>query len=414
MSRFNAWQSGTAVFAMLTLTTGAAMPLVSQAPAYAQSYQTQFSDVSPDYWAANFIQALSQRNIIRGFPDGSFHPNEPVTRAQFAAMVQQAFPKSPTRPTANFADVAANYWAMTAIQDAYTTGFLSGYPGNIFRPEQNIPRAQVLVSLANGLRYTSSNDPVNVLQVYNDAGSIPDWATGSIAAATERNIVVDYPDVSTLNPNRSATRAEVAAFIYQALSSSGQTAKIASPYIVGQSSSPTGSTTAQLPTGTEIRVRHQSEKILISPQEPKPVPLTLTVSQDVSSNGRVLIPAGSQVAGELRLEGEGTRFYANELVLSNGARLPLNATSDLVTRTQRVTKGANVGEILGGAALGAGAAAAITGLTGDRKVELVTVLGGGAAGAVAGYLLGRDSVTLLSVNPNTDLNLTLNSPLAVR
>ncbi|MBF2047160.1 MAG: S-layer homology domain-containing protein [Elainella sp. C42_A2020_010] len=407
MSRFNTWQSGTALFSMLALTAGAAAPLVAYAPVQAQ---TQFSDVSASYWAAGFIQELNQRNIIRGFPDGTFRPNDPVTRAQFAAMVRQAFSRAPMRQEARFVDVPNNYWGAAAIQDAYKTGFLSGYPGNVFRPEENIPRAQVLVSLANGLGYTASNSAGNVLQIYNDASAIPNWATNSIAAATEKKIVVNYPNVQTLNPNRAATRAEVAAFIYQAMVSMGQTAAISSPYIVGQASSPVVS---QLPAGTTLTVGHQAEKILVSLEEPKPVPLTLTLNRDVMMDGKVLIPANSQVVGEIRLEGEGARFYANELLV-NGSRLPLSATSAVVTKTQWVTRGANALEIIGGAALGAGAAAAITGLTGDREVELITVLGGGAAGALAGYFLGRDSVTLISINPNTDLNLTLSAPLAMR
>lgn len=407
MSRFRPVQSGTALFTMLALTAGAATPLVIQAPAQAQ---TSFSDVASGYWAEGFIQELSRRDVISGFPDGSFRPNDPVTRAQFAAMVRKAFSRSPIRQSAGFVDVPSSYWANTAIQDAYATGFLSGYPGNVFRPEEYIPRAQVLVSLANGLGYTPSNTSGSALQVYRDAGSIPNWAAGSISAATEKQIVVNYPNVDTLNPNRSATRAEVAAFIHQALVSAGQTASVASPYIVGQAvTSPN-----QIPSGTTLTVRHEAEKILLSPEEPDPVPLTLTIDRDVVSGGRVLIPANSRVMGELRLEGEGARFYAKDLVLSDNSTMPISATSALVTNTQRVSKGANVVEILAGAALGAGAAAAITGLTGDRVVEPETVLGGGAVGAVAGFLLGRDRVTLISINPNTDLALTLSAPLAMR
>jgi hypothetical protein len=407
MSRFRPMQSGTALFTMLALTAGAATPIVIQAPAQAQ---TSFSDVSSGYWAEGFIQELSRRNVISGFPDGSFRPNDPVTRAQFAAMVRKAFSRSQIRQSAGFVDVPSNYWANAAIQDAYATGFLSGYPGNVFRPEEYIPRAQVLVSLANGLGYTPSNTSGSALQVYRDAGSIPNWAAGSIAAATEKRIVVNYPNVDTLNPNRSATRAEVAAFIYQALVSAGQTASIASPYIVGE----TVTSSNQIPSGTTLAVRHEAEKILLSREEPNPVPLTLSLDRDVVHSGRVLIPANSRVAGELRLEGDGARFHAKELILSNNTTIPISATSALVTNTQRVTKGANVVEILAGAALGAGAAAAITGLTGDRVVEPETVLGGGAVGAVAGFLLGRDRVTLISINPNTDLALTLNAPLAMR
>lgn len=112
-----------------------------------------FSDVQ-NHWAQPFIEALAARDIIRGFPDGTFRPDLPVTRAQFAAIVNQAFPQAPVRSPIQFADVPVSHWAYNAIQQAYQIGFLQGYPNNIFSPEQNIPRAQVLVSLTNGLNFS--------------------------------------------------------------------------------------------------------------------------------------------------------------------------------------------------------------------------------------------------------------------
>ena len=196
------------------------------------STQTAFSDVSSNYWAAQFIQQLSQQGVIAGFPDGSFRPEEPVTRAQFAAMIDKAFPKAQQRTAINFADVPSNYWASSAIGQAYTIGFLSGYPGNRFEPNQAIPREQVLVSLANGLEYSPSGNTESTLQYFNDASNIASYARSPIAAATEKQIVVNYPNVKLLNPTATATRAQVAAFIYQALVSSNQASAINSPYVV--------------------------------------------------------------------------------------------------------------------------------------------------------------------------------------
>jgi hypothetical protein len=198
--------------------------------------QIAFSDVSSNYWAAQFIQQLSQRGVIAGFPDGRFRPEEPVTRAQFAAMVNKAFPKSQQRQAINFADVPSNYWAYSAIGQAYTIGFLSGYPGNRFQPNQAIPRQQVLVSLANGLGYTSGGNTENTLKYFNDASNIASYARRPIAAATQKQIVVNYPNVKSLNPTATATRAQVAAFIYQALVSSNQASTINSPYVVSNPS----------------------------------------------------------------------------------------------------------------------------------------------------------------------------------
>ncbi|MEH2235749.1 fasciclin domain-containing protein [Nostoc sp.] len=201
------------------------------------------SDVSSDYWAHPFIQALADNNVIAGFPDGSFRPNQAVTRAEFAALIQKAFGNQNRvrqLSAGGFSDVPANYWAASAIQSAYETGFLAGYPGNVFRPNQQIPRVQAIVALTSGLGLTSSSTGTSsdLSTYYNDASSIPDYAVSSVTAATQSNIVVNYPDVKQLNPQQPLTRAEAAALLYQALAKTGRVQPIASnlpatQYIVG-------------------------------------------------------------------------------------------------------------------------------------------------------------------------------------
>ncbi|MBD2465404.1 DUF1565 domain-containing protein [Oscillatoria sp. FACHB-1407] len=188
-----------------------------------------FTDVR-GHWAQAYIDALATRGIINGFPDGTFRPDAPVTRAQFAAIINKAFTPSPKRSEINFVDVRSDFWGRQAIQSAYQGQFLSGYPGQLFQPEQRIPRVQVVVSLASGLEL--STNEVGTINRYQDASQIPNWAVGAIAAATRQNIIVNYPVANRLNPNREATRAEVAAFVYQALVRAGQADPIPSPYIV--------------------------------------------------------------------------------------------------------------------------------------------------------------------------------------
>lgn len=196
--------------------------------------QVTFKDVPSNYWAQTFIQELASRNIIKGFPDGSFRPNEPVTRAQFAAILNQAMNKPTVRSNTIFTDVSSTNWAAPAIQKAYTTGFMSGYSSTTFRPNENISRVQILVSLANGLGYAPVKSTDATLQAYTDASTIPTYARNSVAAATENRLVVNYPSLKLLNPNQPSTRAEVAAFVYQALVRSGQIQAVSSPYIVNQ------------------------------------------------------------------------------------------------------------------------------------------------------------------------------------
>ncbi|NJR17769.1 MAG: beta-Ig-H3/fasciclin [Calothrix sp. CSU_2_0] len=210
---------------------------------------TSFSDVSQDYWASPFIQALAQRNIIVGFSDRTFKPEQPVTRAEFAAMIQKAFNQNSVRqlPAGGFSDVPANYWAEKAIQEAYETGFMSGYPQNRFQPNQRIAKVDAIVALGSGLGLTAS-DTSAVNTYFTDASAIPSYAVDRVAAATNANLIVNYPDIKVLNPQAALTRAEAAAHLYQALVRLGQVQPLASNvpaanYIVaGTASQGTGST----------------------------------------------------------------------------------------------------------------------------------------------------------------------------
>jgi len=321
--------------------------------------------------------------------------------------------KAAIRNGTTFVDVPSTYWANTAIQSAYTTGFLTGYPGSIFRPEQNIPREQVLTAISSGLNYSSSTATSTVLNYYNDASSISNFARDPIAAATVNNIVVNYPSLTTLNPVRNATRAEVAAFLYQALVKEGTAQALSSPYIVAQNQAPTP-VSFTIPAGTTIPVKYERDKILVTKDET--VPLTLTVDRNITtSTGTVLIPVGSQITGDLRPATGGSQFVAKTLVM-NGQSMSLNATSGVITKTETVRKGINVGNIVKDAALGTAAAAAISAVTGDRAIATEELLLGAGSGAIVALIqnfLGRNSIDLVSITPGTDLNLTLGSPLVI-
>lgn len=174
-----------------------------------------------------------------------------------------------------------------------------------------------------------------------------------------------------------------------------------------------------VPSGTAIKVRYDKDKVLLMPDEK--VPLTLTVAEDVIGNDRkVLIPRGSEIKGELRPANRGTQFVGKELTLyrdlGNTQVRPyyINVTSNVVTRTEEVKKGANTTSILTGTAIGAGAAAALAALTGNRSISALEVLGGAGLGTIGGWLLNRKSVKMVAVYPEQDLAVRLRSDLALR
>jgi hypothetical protein len=412
MSTVNCFKSVTALFLTLGIGSAAITPFCIPTPSFAQS--ARFSDVANNYWASKFINELVKQQIIAGFPDGSFQPDAPVTRAQFAAMVTKAFQKSDIRSSASFVDVPGNFWAKTAISDSYRTGFLSGYPGRVFRPNQNIPREQVLVSLANGLEYRANDNVTTVLEVYNDSDRISNFARAPIAAATQENMVVNHPNLSQLNPTRNATRAEVAAFIYQALVSEGQAAKVQSPYIVvADNTNPTpteeesfNESATVIRTGTKIATAYEQEKIILKSDETLDV--TLSVAQNIkAADGTIAIPSGSEIAGKLKPAEGGSQFVAKELVLPDGTTYQIKATS-------AVKKGTDVGSLATNAAIGTAAAAAIAAVTGDKNIateELVIGAGAGVLASLIPMFLGMNKVDLIVVEPEADLKLTLQQDL---
>ena len=162
-----------------------------------------------------------------------------------------------------------------------------------------------------------------------------------------------------------------------------------------------------IPSGTTLPVEYkEAEKIVLTKEET--VPLTLTVAANIKDQkGNILIPYGSEIVGELQPKDDGSQFVAEELVISPEKRQLLAAESQVVTRTETIDEGTDVGDILQGAAIGGAAAAIIALITGDNSIDLLEVLGGAGLGALGGLLLGGKETEVISINPDEDLDVTL-------
>lgn len=106
-------------------------------------YPSKFPDVTADKWYADNIGHMENFNVVRGYVDGTFKPDQNVTRAEFAAIVSR-FDKLTPSGKVNFADVPANHWAKEVIDSAVTKGWFGGYAGNIFKPDDPIKRSEVV------------------------------------------------------------------------------------------------------------------------------------------------------------------------------------------------------------------------------------------------------------------------------
>lgn len=115
--------------------------LLTEKMAADQAYSNTFSDVAKSHWAANYIGYMQQFGIITGYADGSFRPDASVTRAEFAAIASR-FEKL-TEGNKSFSDVPSSHWAAKYINFAATRGWVNGYADGTFRPNNSITRAEV-------------------------------------------------------------------------------------------------------------------------------------------------------------------------------------------------------------------------------------------------------------------------------
>jgi len=215
--RFADWGSA----ALGSAALGLAAPCLLASPSLAQviplGQDPQFVDIS-EHWANQCLEGMGTEKLMRGYGDRSFRPERTMTRAEFAAVMIQAFPEAASvRDAPNFRDVEPSFWGKDAIATAYKRGFLAGYPDNRFRPNQPISRVQAMVVIANAAHTSAEAMPTESAAVlqrhFDDSAAIPNYAQAAIAQATQRGFVVNYPDVSQLRPQAQITRGEATALL---------------------------------------------------------------------------------------------------------------------------------------------------------------------------------------------------------
>ncbi|MDX2239884.1 MAG: family 10 glycosylhydrolase [Leptolyngbyaceae cyanobacterium bins.302] len=212
------WQSRLAVL-FLPFTSLSSALLTLQAPVLSQPT----TDIQ-GHWAQSCVRSLSQQGILPLYSDGNFRPNAIVTRADYAAIVQRAFPqRSPIQKPIQYRDIR-NHPQVSAIQYSQQAGFWLDQGRNEFKPTQTITRSQVFGGLANGLGYTAKQAVSKDLRgAFKDGRHVPDYLRNSVAAALENRLIINYPDAKRLNSNAPIRRAELAASLCQAMPSLAST-----------------------------------------------------------------------------------------------------------------------------------------------------------------------------------------------
>lgn len=117
------------------------------------AFAKNYPDVPCNHWACKQIQLLTDEEVLVGYPDGTFKPDESATRAEFTAMVVKALhqDKSPLKKTFEFTDVPYKHWAFNTIQRAINFDLVKNSPDNTFRPEDTITKKEAMDIMVSAL-----------------------------------------------------------------------------------------------------------------------------------------------------------------------------------------------------------------------------------------------------------------------
>ncbi len=187
-----------------------------------------------DHWAESYIRFLVDKQIVSGYAsDGTFRPDNPLTRAEFATLIVKSYnPQESTDPAVasrDFNDIEG-HWAAENIRKAARAGFIGGFPDKTFRPDEKVTKLQAILALANGLGMKNGNKS-DVEKYFYDHWSVEDWAKQAVANAIANKLIIAYPDINWLGFEKPISRGELAAYIYQGLTFLGKAPAIESEYL---------------------------------------------------------------------------------------------------------------------------------------------------------------------------------------
>ncbi|MFD1956571.1 S-layer homology domain-containing protein [Paenibacillus thailandensis] len=179
---------------------GASVPGESIAPS--------FTDIG-GHWASEAITKAVDQGLVTGYEDGTFKPDNTITRAEFAAMINRSFPIESEVPALTFADASSvPAWAVSPVAVLTQAGVLSGYEDNTFRPNAPVTRQEMVVIVARAMELPVDSAAV---PTFSDASRIAAWAKPYVAAAEQAGLI--QGSNGKFNPSGKATRAEVVSLL---------------------------------------------------------------------------------------------------------------------------------------------------------------------------------------------------------
>ncbi|MGN7763315.1 cadherin-like beta sandwich domain-containing protein [Paenibacillus sp. 22594] len=189
------------------------------------SHPVEFRDMSR-HWAETAVNDLGARMVIDGSGNGYFLPTREITRAEFATILVRGLGLNTAHGSTPFTDVSSSDWYSSAVQTAYRYQLVSGFENGTFRPDDFITREQAMTMIAQAMHLTglsaklSSSSTAELLGSFTDTGEASAWALDSIAASLQAGLITGRSGTE-LAPQSYVTRAEVAVMLQRLLQKSG-------------------------------------------------------------------------------------------------------------------------------------------------------------------------------------------------
>ena len=175
-----------------------------------------FSDVNSGDWFYDNVMDAANNGYVSGYPDGTFKPNGSTTRAEFASMIANAmgYESEPSDSDTMFPDVANDFWAKAAINFCAQNGIIEGYDDGTFKPNQTITRQEAAAILNNAFdlaeKYGISDEQ------FPDDGKIANWASDHVYAAKASGLMNGDKDTGNFRPTDTIKRCEAASILMNA------------------------------------------------------------------------------------------------------------------------------------------------------------------------------------------------------
>ncbi|RIX48676.1 S-layer homology domain-containing protein, partial [Paenibacillus nanensis] len=184
----------------------------------------EFEDVK-NHWAKDAVNNMGSRMVVEGTGNGMFSPEQDITRAEFAAIIVRALGLRLEKGDSSFKDVKLTDWYSRAVQTAYEYRLINGFEDGTFRPNDKLTREQAMQIIASAMNLTGLNDRIleqsleAMLHSYSDSEDVASWAETSMAKSIQAGVVTGK-NGNKLAPKAYITRAEVAAIVDRLLEKS--------------------------------------------------------------------------------------------------------------------------------------------------------------------------------------------------